>query len=192
MSQILWGWLILLLSGVAALRAESVVGVAGFEPANSCSQGKRVRPDFPTPRDSRAWIAFSPAVAGETSFIWSGPGRQSFVLSPEGSRTGPDFFDNRRNCTRSLRVIERVFNAGDRASAPGSCLAGLPVSVGLFHSGDAIRTRDLLVMNQPSYHCSTPHELFVAQQHGPCNGFSGFSESVNPIVAARAKSRGLV
>lgn len=34
---------------------EVVVGVAGFEPANSCSQGKRVRPDFPTPRYSRAW-----------------------------------------------------------------------------------------------------------------------------------------
>jgi hypothetical protein len=32
-----------------------MVGVLGFEPRFSASQAQRVRPDFPTPRDSRAW-----------------------------------------------------------------------------------------------------------------------------------------
>jgi hypothetical protein len=64
------GWLVLSMSVLAwkcagaektgkalVLRdVTKVVGVTGFEPAYSRSQAERVRPDFPTPRDSRAWF----------------------------------------------------------------------------------------------------------------------------------------
>lgn len=138
---------------------QKMVGVVGFEPTNSCAQGKRVRPGFPTPRYSRESVkicrfaAHDATVAGFGSRLmkevcdefWSGPGRQSFVLSPEGSRTGPDFFDSRRNCTRSCRV---GFSLG---------------------SGNGTRTHDLKLMRLPRCLCAIPHEAFVAQQDGPRN-----------------------
>ena len=72
---------------------------------------------------------------------WSEPGLLSFVLSPKGSRTGPDFPCKPR----------------ETALAPVCCFR-------LIHSGDGNRTRDLKLMRLSSYRCSTPHEQILPQQ----------------------------
>jgi hypothetical protein len=98
---------------------------------------------------------------------WSEPGRLSFVLSPKGSRTGPDTANAGGACTRSSVVVIGI-HAGDATGGPGSCLSGLQVHVGAFHSGGGNRTHDLSVMSAPSCLCSTPHGYFVAPVPAHC------------------------
>ena len=79
------------------------------------------------------------SVTGASEILWSGPGRLSFVLSPKGSRTGPDFG-----------------NPAETALAP-VCFIGNPeTGIG---SGDGNRTHDLKVMSLPSYQLLYPGTL---------------------------------
>ncbi len=65
--------------------------------------------------------AFSAATGGMLK-KWSEPDLQSFVLSPEGSRTGPDSHCKANGeCTRSRRVVYRFQRI--QATAHGSFVA---------------------------------------------------------------------
>lgn len=54
-------------------------------------------------------------------------------------------------------------------------------------SGEAIRTPDLRVMSPTSYHCSTPHGSFVAQQNKVRNTSTALSEFQYHTTAGRTK-----